>query len=143
MGRQDINNLESGLVVRQKINQMLIELYALIGTTNGGSGQVWAIVGETDINKTLDLLDANTYIKCTNSSPTDITITIPTNSASNFTIGTEIMLERSGSGEVSIVGDTGVTLTSVSSKYQINEQYQVVALKKVDTDTWNMFGALK
>lgn len=37
MARQDIENLESGLVVRQKINQMFIELYALIGSGGGGT----------------------------------------------------------------------------------------------------------
>jgi len=37
MARQDIENLESGLVVRQKINNMFIELYALIGSGAGSS----------------------------------------------------------------------------------------------------------
>jgi len=37
MARQEIENLESGLVVRQKINNMLTELYALIGSGAGSS----------------------------------------------------------------------------------------------------------
>jgi len=68
---------------------------------------------------------------------------INTNANAPFPIGTELHFARYGTGDVEIYPDTGVTILSESSKRKINARYQVVTIKKLDTNTWLLFGALK
>ena len=52
-------------------------------------------------------------------------------------------MARYGTGEVTVGYTAGVTIVSEGSKKRINAQYQVVTAKKIATDTWLLFGALK
>jgi len=71
-----------------------------------------------------------------------ITITVPTNSAQAFPVGTVITIVRVGSGEVTISPDSGVTVnTSIGSRLRV--QWSTATLRKRATDTWLLSGDLK
>jgi len=76
-------------------------------------------------------------------SATSYTFTIPLNSAVAYPVGTELHMARYGTGEVTVGYTAGVTIVSEGSKKRINAQYQVVTAKKIATNTWLLFGALK
>lgn len=93
------------------------------------------VVRDTDFVFTLD--EAGKGISHTSAS--GHTWTIPTNTAVAFPLHTQIALDNSGSGVVSVVPSGGVTLrsngSSVSGTKTLN-QYFVQVLYKVATDTW-------
>lgn len=99
------------------------------------------VVTESTVARTLALVDAQKYIRCTNSGAT--IITVPTNAAVAFPIDTEIDIFQAGTGGVSIVGDVGVTVNSVGAPIaSIAEQYRAATLKKVGTNEWDLVGAV-
>lgn len=88
------------------------------------------------------LADAGKYLTFTSASPA--TATIPANSDVAFPIGTDIAIEQSDIGQVSIAAATGVTInTSYGFNLKTGGQYAVVSLKKTGTDTWTAFGNLE
>ncbi|WP_277617875.1 hypothetical protein [Paracholeplasma manati] len=92
-------------------------------------------------NYTFVLGDANGFIYSNSASA--LTFTIPLYSSVAYPTGTEIHIMRYGTGEISISPTSGVTLVSEGSKRRINAQYQAASLKKLDTNTWVLIGALK
>ena len=98
-----------------------------------------AILSKSD-SFTLALSDAGKMIIATASS--DIVVTIPTNASVAFPVGTEIEVARLGTGSLSFAGASGVTIRSMSDMVEISDQYGVAGLKKVDTNTWLLVGAL-
>ena len=100
-----------------------------------------APVATKTASATLALTDLNKFIYVNSGSA--LTFTIPPNSSVAFPVGTEIHFLRYGTGEVSLAPGSGVTLQSEGSKRRINAQYQVVTIKKILTETWALFGALK
>lgn len=69
-----------------------------------------------------------------------ITLTID---AGSFPDSCEIHIAQAGAGAVTIEAGTGVTLLKPATQSAtIREQYGVVSLKLVGTDTWLLFGAL-
>jgi hypothetical protein len=77
------------------------------------------------------------------SASTNIDVTVPAYSAVSYEIGSQILLVRGGSGEVSVVADSGVTIKSVNNYLSLNNQYSPATLVKIDTNTWYLFGDLK
>lgn len=90
-------------------------------------------------NYTLVLSDASKYIRMGKGSSQ--TLTIPLSSVVNFPINTEIAVEQSGAGTLTLEPALGVTLNSASSLI-LNGQYAVAVLKKVDTNVWTVTGRL-
>jgi len=89
---------------------------------------------------TLVLADAGRRVKFTNTGVA--TLTIPTNAAVVFPVGTEILVTRYGSGAVTIAGASGVTLHSMGEARGIAERYVTVLLKKEAADEWSLWGYL-
>lgn len=71
------------------------------------------------------------------------TVTVPTNSSVSFPIGTKVDVIQAGTAQVTIVGDSGVTINSEGSKNKILAQWCGISLLKTQTDTWLMLGALR
>lgn len=72
-------------------------------------------------------------------------VTIPTMALADFPIGGLVTVQRFGSGAVSIVGATGVTVSAVSgfaSPVAINGDQGAVWLMRQDVSTWAAFGDL-
>jgi len=70
------------------------------------------------------------------------TITIPTDAAVAFPVGTEIEVSQEGAGEVTITPAGGVTLNSFENKRKIDGRYSVVVLKKRAANDWRLAGTL-
>ena len=100
-----------------------------------------AIITEATTTKTLALIDSGDFIVTTSASPT--TITIPTNASVAFTVGTEIDFIQKGAGELTISGDTGVTLNGVSAgSTAITAQWGGATIKKIDINEWIIVGKI-
>jgi hypothetical protein len=101
-----------------------------------------AINAQTGTSYTFVLTDANnTLITASNASAQ--TYTIPLNSSVAYLIGSQINLIQIGAGQVTIVGASGVTLSSIgatSSSPKSRVQFSIVTLLKVATDTWYSIG---
>lgn len=99
------------------------------------------VVAVTDASKTLALSDGNTIQACDRA--TAQTITIPPNASVAFDVGTVIIFEQHGAGQVTLDGDTGVTVNGASGgSVAIDAQYLGCYLRKTATDTWIVIGGL-
>ena len=70
------------------------------------------------------------------------TLTIPTNTAEAFPIGTQILISQLGTGQTTITPDTGVTLRSSGGKTKTAAQYSMCTLIKRGTNEWYLSGDL-
>jgi len=71
------------------------------------------------------------------------TLTIPAESSVNFTVGSQFVIVRSGSGELAVSPDIGVTINSAQGNLSLNYQYSAATLIKTGSDIWYLFGDLK
>lgn len=109
-------------------------------TGTGIAQQGLPIITETTASRTLAIADIGGYIRTTSSSAT--TVTVPANSSVAFPIGAEVVLIQAGTGQVTFVADSGVTLNSKDSNLKLSTQYSAATCKKVATDTWDIIGDL-
>ncbi len=89
---------------------------------------------------TLILSDANKVVELNFASGNNLIV--PTNASVGFPSGTIITLAQYGAGQVTIIGDTGVTLRSSGGKNKTAAQYSVATLYKRDTNEWYLYGDL-
>jgi hypothetical protein len=134
---------------------------AAAGTTVGASGTVPVSNGSTNVYTVLssanvpiealeDVTTAYTFVladagktKRATSAVVDATTwTIPTNATAAFPIGTSIGIWVWGTGQITIVGASGVTLRSLGSATKSAGQYAYIVAIKVFTDTWGLAGDL-
>lgn len=107
---------------------------------NGPAGQAgtsFSVSLETT-GKTLGLSDNLTYIKCSPSSP-GATYTVPPQSSVAWPNSCEIAFEQGNAFPITIAAGSGVTVNS-SATLVTSDQNAVIALKRVDTDTWTLTG---
>ena len=86
-------------------------------------------------NVTLSLADREHVVAIDSGS--NLTVTVPTNASVEFPLGTVVNVYRAGSGSVSIVGQSGVTIRNAGS---IPDQFGEVSLRKRATDEWVLVG---
>jgi hypothetical protein len=60
----------------------------------------------------------------------------------NFVIGQTFIVIQKGSGQVTVVAESGATLYSLSSNTKTSGQYAQVSLLKIDSDKWVLSGDL-
>ena len=86
--------------------------------------------------------DNSSFMVLTNGTA-DATVYIPSNSTEPFGVGTELHIHQDGTGMVSIVGDTGVTiLKHASFSNRLLGQYATATVKKTAVNEWRLFGLL-
>lgn len=88
-------------------------------------------------NTTLSTTHDSAYVYVTNGS----TLLIPTNASDPLPVGYECWIIRTGSSNVLIDPDTGVTLNGGTSTLAIATQWAGAHLRKTATDTWIIVGA--
>lgn len=95
---------------------------------------------QTGTSYTLALTDAAKMVTLTNASA--ITLSVNTDAAVNFAIGTQILLYQGGAGQVSVSATTpGTTsIRTQGSKNKLNGQYSVACLMKLAANEWVLFG---
>lgn len=88
------------------------------------------------------LADVTKFNRVVNTSA--VTITIPTNASVAFAVGSILTIAASGTGQVNIVGASGVTI-NVAAGYVASSsaQHTVLQLIKDDTNSWTLYGAVK
>lgn len=91
-------------------------------------------------NHTLVISDPGKTI--TVDSASDINITVPPNSDVPFSIGHRLDVIRIGTGNVTFVQGSGVTINSKNSNKKIAARYSGATLIKYDTNTWILIGDL-
>jgi hypothetical protein len=96
---------------------------------------------QTGTTYTLVAADAGDLVTLTNSSP--ITVTVPTNASVPFATGSQITIIQSGSGNVTVVGDTGVTVSSADGDLKLRTQWSAATLIKTGTNSWVLIGDIK
>jgi hypothetical protein len=123
--------------------------------TNGGTdinqlqiynGTLWVGMLDTATLSTktadynLGLADAGQTLLINSTS--DVTVTVPLNSAVPFAIGQRLDVVRLNTGNVTFAGAVGVNINSKNSNKKIAARYSGATLIKYDTDTWVLIGDL-
>lgn len=106
----------------------------------GGTVQPWSPVASVGSSATLALVDAGRYLRCTDA----VTLTVPPQASVAWAADTEVHIEQSAAGAVTIAAGAGVTInwpTGYNAKTM--SQYAVMTLKRVAADTWTLIGALE
>lgn len=88
---------------------------------------------------TLVLADAGKLIRCTKA--TAMSIVIPTNAAEAYSIGQRVDIMQYGAGQVTVSGDTGVTLRSTPTN-KLRATYSSASIIKIGTNEWVLAGDL-
>ena len=104
---------------------------------SGGGASYSAVRTQSGTTYTLVLGDAGDYIQTT--STTAVTITVPTQASVTWAADTEIYFEQNNTGQITLVGASGVTINS-SETLKTFARYSVVALKRVASDVWTLTG---
>lgn len=96
---------------------------------------------QTGTSYTLILTDRGKMITVDNASPA--VVTIPTNAAVAFAIGTTIVLCQIGTGGLTITAAAGVTINGVSGgSVVLSGRWTAVTLYKRNTNEWIALGAI-
>lgn len=101
--------------------------------------QYFRVSGYTG-SPTLTSSHAGFYLRSTDAAAN--TCTISPQSATTWADNTEIMFEQAGAGQVRVSAGPGVTLNCAENT-RTAQQYSVVAIKRVSTNVWTMFGDLE
>jgi hypothetical protein len=110
------------------------------------SGGVWYRLSSQAIDSkttayTIELKDSSRMLSINSS--TDISITVPTHATSAFPVGSKIEIIRVGTGEVTVVPASGVTIRSKNNNLKLSTQYVGAMLVKLATNEWMLIGDLK
>lgn len=92
-------------------------------------------------NYYLQLSDKGNLVEISASS--NYNVIVPAEASVAFSNGTQILLVRGGTGEVGVIGATGVSIDSAQGYSNLNYQYSAATLIKITTDAWYLFGDLK
>lgn len=98
-----------------------------------------SINAQTGTTYTPVLADADKLVTLSNGAA--ITLTVPTNASVAYPTGTRIDFAQIGAGQVTFVGDSGVTVSSTPT-LKLRAQYSGATLVKTGTNTWLLFGDL-
>jgi hypothetical protein len=111
---------------------------AISGANSGNNG--FALPTALTADTTLDLSHQGQQVGV--NSATDKTITVPPNSSVAFLLGSVIMFEQQGAGQIIIAAGAGVTISS-SSSLKSRTQNSIIRLIKTGTNTWTLSGDLE
>ena len=103
-----------------------------------GLNETIPLNAQTGTTYTLAVGDAGELVTLANASA--ITLTVPTNASVPFAIGTQITITRAGSGSLTVVGDTGVTVNSADGFLKLRSQWSSGTLIKTNTNSWILIG---
>jgi len=108
-----------------------------VAVSNYGQQPIGNITGTS---YTILLADAGKELVFSNGS--SITLTIPAESTTNFTIGQTFLVFQKGAGVITVSPAVGVTLRSKSDYVKTAGQYSEVRLIKIASDEWALTGDL-
>ena len=94
----------------------------------------------TTITYNIVAADAGKALICDNTSA--ITLTIPSDTTYDFTIGQTFLIIQKNTGSVTVQGANGVTIDSLGSKVKTNGRYSEARLIKIAANEWLLSGDL-
>ena len=103
-----------------------------------GLNETIPLNAQTGTTYTLTANDAGQLVTLSNAS--GITLTVPTNASVPFAIGTQITITQANSGQVTVAGDTGVTVSSADNFLKLRTQWSAGTLIKTNTNSWILIG---
>jgi hypothetical protein len=106
------------------------------GATIGTSIINLALNAQTGTTYTPVLADNGKLVTLSNASA--ITLTVPTNASVAYATGAQINIQAIGAGQVTVAGDTGVTVNGTGTK--LRTQWSAATLVKLGTDSWTLIG---
>lgn len=89
---------------------------------------------------TLALADSETCVEFTSSSA--VNCAIPPHSSQPFPVGAWVQIRQFGTGQVTVVAGSGVTLRSPASAVKTCQQYVTLVAHQRATDDWVLLGDL-
>lgn len=92
-------------------------------------------------NYTLALVDAGGYVRMNMAGAN--TVTVPTNSAVAFDVGTVIHLRNVGAGQTTVTPFDGTVTINTSETFKLRKQGSSASLIKVGTNEWDLTGDLE
>jgi hypothetical protein len=107
-----------------------------------GAQGTWDTVQPIEVKSdtyTLVLADAGKLIRCTKASA--MSIIVPTNAAQAYSIGQRVDIMQYGAGQVTVSGDTGVTVRFTPTN-KLRATYSTASIIKIGTDEWVLAGDL-
>ncbi len=104
------------------------------------NGVRYVLLNSQTANYTLVATDVSKAVEMSNSSAR--TITIPPNSSVAFPVGSVIELRRMGTGSVTIVAGSGVTIRNAAGVLTLRAQYSIASIVKRATNEWVISGDL-
>jgi hypothetical protein len=110
------------------------------GSTAGGfplAKENFPINAQTGTSYTPVLADNAKIIELSNTSA--ITLTVPPNSSVAYPIGSQIQLLQTNTGQVTVVGGSGVTINA-NPGLKVRGRWSAATLIKRATDTWVLVG---
>ena len=137
--------IASSAVTTSKIAASITLTTPNIGVATGSSLTTQnAVIDHTQTNArtnnyTLVIGDDGTIIETNSTS--GIVITVPTNAAAPFIVGTRITILRANTGAAIVAGDTGVTVNATPG-LNLRAQWSAATLLKRATNTWVLMGDL-
>lgn len=109
-----------------------------------GNATTVTVNAQTGTTYTLVVADAGKLVTLANADP--ITVTVPENGDEAIPVDSVIALQQLGVGQVTVEGDTGVTINGVTpgDETLVDAQHLTTAvLRKTATNTWVLTGAVE
>lgn len=132
-------NIPGDVIVLRKVETDIWET-VLLSESGGGGGPAPTFLVQGFTADYTPSSTAEGYYRYTGSSTT--TFTIPTNSSVAFAIGAKLHVRNQGTGTLSVVGDTGVTVNDgLGGGISPSGPGAVVTYIKVGTNEWDAVGA--
>jgi hypothetical protein len=128
VGKDTTDTLTNKTLTSPVINGATIATSAINLTLNAQTGTTYTPV-LTDNGKLVTLSNASA-----------ITVTVPTNASVAYATGAQINIQAIGAGQVTVAGDTGVTVNGTGNK--LRTQWSAGTLVKTATNTWTLIGDL-
>ena len=128
VGRATSDTLTNKILTSPTINGATIGTSIINLTINAQTGTSYGPV----------LADNGKLVTLSNANP--ITLTVPTNASTPYPTGAQVNIEQIGAGQVTVVGDTGVTVNGTGTK--LRTQWSAATLVKLGTDSWTLIGDL-
>jgi hypothetical protein len=135
VGTTDTQTLTNKTLTTPTIASFTNAAHTHADAANGGPLSV-TLNTQTGTAYTTVLADANKLVTLDS---TGISVTIPPASSVAYPTGSQIHLYQSGTGQATVVGDTGVSVNS-SNGLKTRTQYSVATVIKVAVNSWVLIG---
>jgi hypothetical protein len=138
---QHLTTQDAAFVIREKSSDTgddLVRFEDVNGNKISSITRSGLVLNTQVASYTLVLADANKLVGINSAS--SVNLTIPSNAAAPFPVGTYIGIRQAGAGQITVVAGGGVTLNSRGAVFKLAGQYAHAGVRKVATDTWELAG---